>query len=218
MSEPITQNTNNESQNTQSPKKKFKLAINIKMLVIILGIFFLAVGVYFAKGLFVAALVNNRPVSRFAVTKELEKQGGKQTLENLVTKELIKQEISKRKVQVTQAEVDEEIKKIEDNVIAQGMTLEEVLSAQNYTLDQLKEELKFNKEVEKMIADKTAVSEEEITKYLEDNKSYLPADSDPATLRVQVADSIKQQKVSAEAQNLVTELKQNAKIVYFVKF
>ena len=45
-----------------------------------------------SRGLFVVALVNGEPISRIEVIKALEKQGGKATLDSLVTKKLIAQE------------------------------------------------------------------------------------------------------------------------------
>src|SRR5688572_16109970 len=50
------------------------------------------VSLYFLRGVFVAATVNGKPISRLALVKELEKQNGKETLNSLVTKELIFQE------------------------------------------------------------------------------------------------------------------------------
>ena len=76
-------------------------------------ILFIILLLYFFKGLFIAAIVNGEPITRLSVVKELEKQSGKATLDNLITKKLILQEAKKRNVQVTKADLDSEIKKIE---------------------------------------------------------------------------------------------------------
>src|SRR3972149_1263490 len=72
--------------------------------------------VYYFKGLFVAALVNGQPITRLDVIQELEKRGGQQTLSSLITQALILQEARKQGVDVTKTEVDDEVKKVEDNL------------------------------------------------------------------------------------------------------
>src|SRR4030066_771684 len=62
------------------------------ILVIVLGL------MYLAKGLFIAAVVNGRPVSRLTLIKNLEKAQGKTTLDNLITEELISQEAKKEQI------------------------------------------------------------------------------------------------------------------------
>src|SRR3989344_668284 len=69
---------------------------------IVLAVFLLLLGslLYLSKGLFIAAIVNGKPVSRMALIKNLEKTGGKQALDSLVTQELIKQEARKENITV----------------------------------------------------------------------------------------------------------------------
>ena len=64
---------------------------------------------YFGRGLLIAATVNGRPIARISLISELEKQGGNETLQSLITKELIKQEASKNKVTVSKDEINGEI-------------------------------------------------------------------------------------------------------------
>ena len=112
--ENITPEINNAPQESKNYiSVKFKKP---KPLVIAIGIavILIVVALFFAKGIFVAATVNGSPISRLSVIQELEKQGGKQTLEAIIDKKLIETELSKQKVTATKDEVDAEIDKIKD--------------------------------------------------------------------------------------------------------
>jgi foldase protein PrsA len=132
---------NTKTQENSAPKKKLLRLkfprISKKLLLTIPLIILIAAGVYFGKGLLVAALVNGTPVTRYSVISSLEKSQGQSALDNLVTESLIKQEIKKANVTVTPAEVDAEIAKIEAQVAAQGSTLDAALAEQNMTRKKL---------------------------------------------------------------------------------
>src|SRR4051812_42694523 len=70
-----------------TPKKE--LMISVRALRIIAGAVVLLLVLYFAKGLFIAAVVNGMPISRFEVIHQLEKSNGKAALDALVTRKLI---------------------------------------------------------------------------------------------------------------------------------
>ncbi len=57
----------------------------------------LALGFLF-KEWFVVAVVNNRPITRLALDRDLEKQGGKQILESKISEMLVLDEAKKQKV------------------------------------------------------------------------------------------------------------------------
>ena len=66
----------------------------------LLVLLILVVGLYFGRSLLFAALVGGRPITRVELISELEKQGGQQALESLVTKELVKQEAQKKNINI----------------------------------------------------------------------------------------------------------------------
>jgi len=77
-------------------------------------IFLLVLGlIYFSVRFFLVASVNGQLIDRLTIIKELEKQGGKKTLDVVILKTLINQEAKKRKVTVSQKDIDAEIQKIE---------------------------------------------------------------------------------------------------------
>src|SRR3989344_2004054 len=77
-----------------------------------------------------AATVNGEMISRWKLIKQLEKQNGSQALDNLVVETLIMQEAKKKGVAVSDAELEEEIKKIEERFKTQGQELDQVLVTQ----------------------------------------------------------------------------------------
>src|SRR5882724_9068411 len=82
---------------TKSSKLK-SLKMRRAYVILILVMFALGAFLYYARGIFVAAVVNGQPISRLSVIKETEKQSGKQALETIVRNTLIEQEARKANV------------------------------------------------------------------------------------------------------------------------
>lgn len=178
----------------------------------------LIVGAFFLKGLFIAAIVNGEPITRMQIVSELEKQGGKQALSSLVNQALILQEAKKKKIQVSQKEIDEATKQIEDSLKSQGQSLDTALAAQGMTRQDLSFQMKLRSLVEKLLADKTKVTDKEIADYIEKNKDMLPTNSTPDETKKSVGEQLKQQKMASASQSWLEELAKNAKINYFVSY
>lgn len=203
--------TNSEDISPRSVKVKRSYII------IIIVIALLVAAAFLNRSLFVAATVNGQPIGRLSVIKELEKQGGKQTLDAIITKTLIQQEGKKRNITVSQSDIDAEMKKIDANLAKQGQKLDQVLTLQGMTKDQLIEQIKLQKMIEKMVGN-TAVSDKEIDDYITANKDSLPQGQDEQTARASVKDRLAQQKLNDSAQKFLDDLKKNAKIDYYVKY
>ena len=102
----------------------------------------LALIMYRFKGLVVAATVNGEPVSRLAVISQLEKEDGKNVLDNeLVIKTLILQEANKEKITVTSAELTAKEAQINDQLKTQGQDLDSVLATQGMTKADLNDQM-----------------------------------------------------------------------------
>lgn len=191
--------------------KPLHIAIGLAVILVVAALFF-------AKGIFVAATVNGSPISRLLVIQELEKQGGKQALEDIIDKKLIETELNKQKVTVNKKEVDAEIEKIKTQVASQGGTLEMALAKQGMTEEKLREQITIQKKLEKLLADKVVVTETEIDTYIKDSKATPPKDVKMEDFRKQVGDQLKQQKFQQEAQKWVSDLTASAKIKYYVNY
>ncbi len=214
MNEKITKS----EANFEQPKaEKFRLLKSRKLLlsIVLIGIVFGSL--FYFKGAFVAAMVNGRPVTRLSVIQELEKQGGKNTLDALITEKLIDNEAKKKGITVTSDEIDLEIKNIEVSIIQQGSTLDAALLQQGMTKEALKKHLLVQKKIEKVLADKIQVTDEEINKYIQDNKVEL-VDGKETEIKNQIAQQLKSQKLSQEAPSWIASLKADAKINYYVNY
>ena len=190
-----------------------------RSLVIIFAIVAVLIGVFiFARGFFIAASVNGSPISRWTVIKELEKQGGKQVLESLISKKLIEAELSKQKIDVAKEAIDGEIKKIETQLSSQGQALNAVLALQGMTEQKLREQIAIQKKLETLLADKTTVTAAEIDGYIKTSKATPPKDIKIEDFKKQIGDQLKQQKLQQEAQKWISELTKNAKIKYYATY
>jgi len=194
-------------------KKPTPLAISIVVAVLIL-----LTAVIFAKGLFVAAVVNGSPISRISIIKELEKKEGKQILENIINEKIIKDELNKQKIEVSKEEIDEEIKKIEEQVVGQGEELETTLAQQGLTIEKFREQITLEKKLEKLLASKIIVTELEIDSYIKESKVTPPKDVKIDDFKNQIGEQLKQDKFKQEAQKWVSNLTSNAKIKYYVNY
>lgn len=191
--------------------KKPKVFIPL-IIIVIFGLLF-----YF-RGLFIVALVNGQPISRIAVVQELEKRNGKQALEALITQTLILQESQKRNIDVSIAEINDLIKKIEADLKKQGQSLDQALSFQGMTRQDLESQLRIRKLVEKMLAKDIKVTDKEVSDYIEKNKATIPEDLKTDEAIKTARQQLEQQKIATKAQAFIEDLQKKAKINYFVNY
>lgn len=215
---PISEGNNVVPENkTSYISLKFKKP-KVWIIVAGLAVVTILVTLFFAKGLFIVATVNGSPISRLAVIQELEKQGGKQTLESIINKKLIDTELNKKNISVTKEEIDGEIKKIEAQVTSQGGTLEVALAQQGITEEKLREQITVQKKLEKLLSDKVVVADAEVNAYIKNNKVTPPKDTKTEDFKKQISEQLKQQKFQTEAQKWVAGLTSSAKIKYYVNY
>ncbi len=209
---------NNLIEESSSQKSFLQFNVHNPYTVAIIVILALFAFFFLTKSWFIAATVNNTPISRFAVIRELEKQGGKQTLSGLITQTLILQEAKKQHVTVEQKEIDDEFKKAEAQLAANGQTLDGILAARGLTKEAAMEQIRMEKLIEKMIGNNITVNDKDIDNYMEKNKDSLPQSTDSAKLRQSIADQLKQQKMRDTLQSWLEDLQKKAKINYFVSY
>lgn len=181
------------------------------VLAILAVIVILASLAYYFKGQFIAAMVNGRPIWRWTLVRELEKQAGGQILDSLITKTLILQEAKKQKITISNAEIDQEIKEIEEKMTAQGQNLDQVLGLQGMTREGLEEQIQISQIAEKIVGQDVEVTEEEVDNYLEENKDYLPENIS----REEIKEQLGQQKIGEKFQTWVQSLRDGAEINTF---
>jgi len=193
----------------------YKKILSKNFFIIIFVLIFGLISFYFSRKFLIVATVNGKSISRLTVIKTLEKQAGKKTLENLIVKSLILQEANKRKINVSQKDIDNEIKKIKSNLSSQGMTLDQALKSQGMTKNDLVKELKTQLTLQKMAGNNIKISKKEIDDFIKKNKDHYP---DKKISRNQAVAQLKQQKTQQNIQKFLANLKAKAKITYFVNY
>lgn len=211
MDEVFVENNTIDTTSVKRMSNKTKIAILLALGVI-------GIVLYLTRGLFIAATVNGELLSRPTVINDLEKHYGKQALDSLITESLINQEAKKAGITVSNEDIDNEIKTIEDSVKAQGQDLDTLLTVQGMSRDELKKQVSTQKKVEKILGSKVEPTDEEIAEYMKTNKDLLPKDQSEDQVKASVKDQLTQQKLSTEFQTWLAEIKKNANIKYYVNY
>lgn len=185
-----------------------------KIIIIFLVFIILVGGLFYFRNRFIVAVVNGQPITRFGLINELEKQSGKKTLESLIIKTLIFQEAKKQKISVSKDEVNQEISKLEESFSSQGQDFNQTLEAQGVTLIQLKEQIEIQKIVEKLVSGSVKVADEEVEKYLEENKDLFPEGTSTEDVKTEARQQLENQRLSEEIQTWIESIKNSAKIIY----
>ncbi|HOS88809.1 MAG TPA: SurA N-terminal domain-containing protein [bacterium] len=167
---------------------------------------------FFVKNNLISAMVNGKPIWKKELVKEMETYYGESVLNSIIEGELIKQEAEKRGIKATEEEVSNQIKMIEDSMKSQGQDLQQALKESGMTIEDLRENYKMNILIEKLLADKITVTDEDIQKYIEENKDSFPEGTDMEQIKSLVEEGLKQEKMSTEYQSFINGLKEKADI------
>lgn len=201
-------------------KKKISKILKVftkKRTITALVVILVLAGLYFSRSLIFAAWVNGKPVYRYTLVRELEKQGGKQVLDGLIEKSLVDSEAKKNNVAISKEEITNEIKNIETTVSAQGISLDEALSLRGMSRADLEGQIKTQLTVEKILSSKITITDAELKDYFNSNKTLFGQNPVFDKVKDQVQAQLFQQKLSTEYSTWITELKTKAKILYFIK-
>ena len=169
---------------------------------------------YFARGMFVSAVVEGSPIMRLTVIHELEKASGKQVLEGLIIEKLVEKEAAKKNITVSQDEMNAEVAKIEDQLKAQGGTLDQVLAMQNIPQDVFLKQVRLQKTLEKLVEANVTVTEAEVTQYIKDNKVQIPAGSEAMYMK-SIQENLVQQKKQTAMKSYLDDLRAKAAVINF---
>ncbi len=188
-----------------------KLAAMPLWIPVVVVVVLVVIGLAYTQGWLFSAKVNGQYISRVELIEQLEQNYGQMALENLIVEKLIVQEAAKRGVKLTQDEIKQKEAEIAKSV--PGGDLEAAIKAQGMTRAQFNNQLRLNMLVEKMVLPDINISDADIDKYIEANKSTL--DMKATNLRDQVKETLKQDKLYQEAGNLIKSLQDSAKIQRF---
>lgn len=202
--------------NIRFPKKPDIKILAKKQFIIPLVIVVIIALLYYFKGLFVVATVNGQPITSIALINEMKKESGKQSLNSLVSESLILQEAHKQNITISDKDIDGQINTLESSLTSQGQNLDDVLSQRGMTRNDLRDQIKVQLIVDKMLGSKVTVTDKEINDYYNQNKSSLPSTMDEKSAKASIKQQLRQQKIASAFQTWISGLEQKAKINYFV--
>lgn len=152
----------------------------------------------------VVATVNGTKITTDQFLDELKKTGtgssAVETLEMMITEILINQEAEKANLTVTEAEIDKEVDTMKESFGSEE-NLNQALQYNGMTMEQLRNNIKMNALLTKILGADIEVTDEEIKQTFEENKSYFDTPE-------QVRTSIILVETEAEAEAIIKELKE----------
>ncbi len=199
------------------PKEKirtFSSLISSRLAIIAVGVLIIVLLLVLKNPkLFLAAMVNNQPITTWEFNSALQKRFGARLLDQMIDEKLIQSQAIKQGVIVTNAEVDEKRQAIEAQVGGKD-GLDQLIASQGLSLEDLRMQLKLKLLVDKMISKNVTVTEQEIADFMTKENQFLPA-TDSASQKKFAEETIKQQKLSEAFQSWYKDLKDKAKVYKF---
>lgn len=193
-----------------SPKRPRRLN-RLAVALIALGLVAIAVS---QKGLFVAAVVDGRPIFRWQLTRLLTDRFGQQTLDSMISETLIHAEARKAGVVVSDEDIAAKqadlVKSLGDNV-----SIEDILQYQGMTKADFENQLRLQLTVEALLGKDITVSEEDIDQYIGVNQETMMA-TDESTLRQEARQALFSQEINDKVQIWFEEVRSKAKVLKFL--
>lgn len=195
-------------------KKKPKICFKKEFKITFLALLLLTAGLYFLKNHLIVAIVNGKPIFRSEIIKELEKQLGNEVLNGLITRTLIEQKAQEEKIIITQSEIDEELKKIDEELASRGSNLTDTLKQRNLDKKNLIQDIRLQLILVKLIPP-PLITDEEISSYFEKNKMNYEPQINLEDVKEEIEIKLKQEKLISLTQNFIDKLYEKAKIHYW---
>ncbi len=179
----------------------------ITLLVLLVGFFLVK------KGYVVAAVVNGRPIFRWELNQQLASRFGAQTLESMITEELIAGAAQKEGVVISQADIDAKVAEI-TSTLGPDVNLEQLLQYQGMTKADFEHQVRLQLTVEKLLSRGVEVADSDVDTFIKNNRETMTA-TDEASLREEAHRALISQKTSEKMQPWLMELRDSAKITKF---
>ncbi|NIK69269.1 peptidylprolyl isomerase [Paenibacillus sp. BK720] len=164
----------------------------------------------FGAGDKAVATVNGVKITKDKLYDSLVDQGGKSTLDNMITQELIDQAAEDAKVTVTEADVDKEIENLKKSFGSED-EFNQTLAQYGMTVDSLRQDAEVQVKIRKILEPKVTVTDDDIKKYYDENKASMSTPEQIRASHILVAtkeeaeDILKQLKAGADFATLAKE-------------
>jgi hypothetical protein len=172
-----------------------KLTIrNLVILLILAGVVLVWLFFRSKPGLFMAATVNGKPILKSELNKRLSDRFGEQMLEALISEQLIIDEAQKRGIVVSNDDIQNKIKEIEESLKG-SMSLDESLKMQGISRGEFEKQIAIQLMIDKMFSGSASVSGEQVDQFIKDQKDSLTATT-PAEQKIEAEAQIRNNQIS----------------------
>ncbi|WP_419886961.1 peptidylprolyl isomerase [Neobacillus niacini] len=170
-----------------------------KTLSCIIVVLILAIGIFLSLALSkdkAVAKINGESISKDELYDVMVEQYGAAAVEQLITDKIVAAEAKKEKITITDKELNAEVEKLKESYGGEDV-FDQMLTANNTSLDALKEDLKSYLTLRKLLVPRIEITEEELKTYFDENKDSLG-----------VAEQVKASHILVEDEATAKEIKQ----------
>ncbi len=182
------------------------------------GAIILLVGVilYFGSkkygNLIVVATVDGKPITRITLWQKLDKRFGSQMLDEMVNEQIIRNEMQKKNIVISQADIDKKIKDLEIQFKNQA-GLDQMLALQGMTRDDLRSQIELQLAIEKIVPTQK-VTDQEIQSYYDQNQPQYGEEL-TESVKQQIKNTLLQQKTSKVFSDWFDKVKKQVRVVKY---
>ncbi|MBD2846937.1 peptidylprolyl isomerase [Paenibacillus sp. IB182496] len=144
-----------------------------------------------------AATVNGVAISQEEFLHEVVNQGGAGLLDQMIANELVRQEAESAGVEVTDADVDAELQRIKDSYPSEEQ-FDMVLAQNNLTIEQLREQLRPNVLITKVLEPEFDITDEQMQQYFDENQGAFGTEEQVRASHILVASQEEAETVMQE--------------------
>ena len=154
-----------------SKYKRFKKPV-LTALVVLISFILVDFLVQYLNNDYSVAVVNGSRISRSTYNAKLESMYGQSIAQQLIDEEIVKQEASKVGVEATEEEVQE---RLDDIILSIGgqERYEEVLKANNFTEQELKDQIKLDIITKEILEPSIEYTDDDIKAYFDQNSAII---------------------------------------------
>lgn len=179
--------------------------------IIIVGILLLALLIWRYKNYFIVATINGQPISRWELNDNLMARYGTQALDNIINERLILAGARQKGIFITANEIIDRTNLLQ-NRLPPNTTLKDALSQQGLNEDMFRRQVEIQLSIEKIFSVESTVSAKEVDDFILKNQSFYKNATNPATLKEEVNETLRQQKISDNFEKWFSEVRKNANI------
>lgn len=147
-------------------KRKFGLLV----LVIIIGVSIAGCSNSSASDDEVVAKVGDMTITKSEFYDELVKQNGAQVLDVLVADKIMQAEVKKQTIEISDEEIEEDFEEMKD-FYGSEEDLNKELETYGLTIEDVKDNIKSNLQIERLLEPYIDITDEEMAKHFEENKA-----------------------------------------------